>query len=215
METNKISLNTLLLSIIAVTLIEVVARIAISNSLLSQLTGLGLARFIQIFSILLISIKREGSLRSVGIDQLRIGNGFLRGLLWSAGFGISAALVFGVLILFGIDITKLFLSPLPVTSGNLIFFLCIATLLGPVSEEFFFRGILYGYLRKWGIPAAVILSTILFVLPHSMGPGIPITQLVGGLIFAVSYEVEKNLIVPIVIHCLGNLAIFTLGFLLS
>ena len=66
---------------------------------------------------------------------------------------------------------------------------------------------------RWGIPFAVLLSTLLFVMPHapSFGSAIPITQLIGGILFAVSYEVEKNLLVPITIHCLGNLAIFTLA----
>jgi membrane protease YdiL (CAAX protease family) len=32
-------------------------------------------------------------------------------------------------------------------------------------------------------------------------------------VFAVSYEREKSLLVPITIHCLGNLAIFSITFL--
>jgi membrane protease YdiL (CAAX protease family) len=35
--------------------------------------------------------------------------------------------------------------------------------------------------------------------------------MIGGILFAVSYEVEKNLLVPITIHSLGNLAIFTIA----
>jgi hypothetical protein len=42
---------------------------------------------------------------------------------------------------------------------------------------------------------------------------IPITQLVGGIVFALAYEKEKNLMAPITIHCLGNLAIFSIGLL--
>jgi membrane protease YdiL (CAAX protease family) len=89
-------------------------------------------------------------------------------------------------------------------------------LIGPIAEEIFFRGILYGFFRRWGIPAAVILSTFLFVLSHShtSGPAIPVTQLIGGILFAVAYEIEKNLLVPITIHSLGNLAIFTLALLI-
>jgi membrane protease YdiL (CAAX protease family) len=34
---------------------------------------------------------------------------------------------------------------------------------------------------------------------------------VGGIVFAIAYEKEKNLMVPITIHCLGNLAIFSLS----
>jgi membrane protease YdiL (CAAX protease family) len=34
---------------------------------------------------------------------------------------------------------------------------------------------------------------------------------VGGVVFALAYEKEKNLLVPIVIHISGNLAIFALS----
>ena len=33
--------------------------------------------------------------------------------------------------------------------------------------------------------------------------------------FAAAYEVEKNLVVPITIHVLGNMAIFALSFLMA
>jgi membrane protease YdiL (CAAX protease family) len=53
-------------------------------------------------------------------------------------------------------------------------------------------------------------------MPHypTSGTAIPITQLIGGILFAVAYEIEKNLLVPITIHFMGNLAIFTLSFLI-
>jgi len=60
---------------------------------------------------------------------------------------------------------------------------------------------------------AVTVSTLLFVLPHLTGAGFPVTQLAGGLVFALAYEKEDNLMVPITIHCLGNLAIFSIGLL--
>ena len=77
----------------------------------------------------------------------------------------------------------------------------------------FFRGILYRFFRQWGFAPALIISTIFFVLPHITGNGIPLTQVVGGLLFAIAYEVEENLIVPIVIHCLGNLSIFSISII--
>jgi membrane protease YdiL (CAAX protease family) len=35
--------------------------------------------------------------------------------------------------------------------------------------------------------------------------------MVGGIVFAVAYEVEGSLMVPITIHVLGNMAIFALS----
>jgi len=43
--------------------------------------------------------------------------------------------------------------------------------------------------------------------------GIPLPQVVGGIVFAVAYEIEGSLMVPITIHVLGNLAIFTLSLM--
>jgi len=57
----------------------------------------------------------------------------------------------------------------------------------------------------------VSLSTLIFVLIHPAGRHIPITQAIGGVLFALSYEIEKSLVPPMVIHMLGNLAIFGIG----
>jgi len=94
-----------------------------------------------------------------------------------------------------------------------LIYLVIGGVIGPVAEEIFFRGILYGFFRRWGVYAAVALSTSLFVLPHLTGDSLPFTQIVGGIVFAAAYERENNLMVPITIHCLGNLAIFSIPFL--
>jgi hypothetical protein len=56
-------------------------------------------------------------------------------------------------------------------------------------------------------------STALFAAFHLPGP--PVTQIVGGIVFAVAYHTGKSLMVPIVIHVLGNLAIFTLSTAVS
>jgi membrane protease YdiL (CAAX protease family) len=105
---------------------------------------------------------------------------------------------------------------LPSENSALITFLLTGAVIGPVAEEIFFRGVVYGFFRRWGIPTAIMLSTLLFVLPHShaSGPLIPVTQLIGGILFAVAYEIEKNLLVPITIHITGNLAIFALSLLI-
>jgi membrane protease YdiL (CAAX protease family) len=87
----------------------------------------------------------------------------------------------------------------------------VGGVVSPIAEEVFFRGILYGFLRRWGVLVAVVGSTVIFVLAHPIISGIRLTQIVGGLVFAVAYEVEGNLMVPITIHALGNLAIFSLS----
>jgi membrane protease YdiL (CAAX protease family) len=219
METNEIKVNTLVISILGIAAVELAARMLISRNLLSPLTGVGLARLAEIIFLLTLfklREKREKRLSIIGLASTTVYRGFKRGLIWSISFGAGAGIVLFIIYLAGIKVTALFRMPLPTESSRLIAFLLAGVLIGPIAEEIFFRGILYGFFRRWGIPLAVLLSTLLFVLPHapSSGPAIPVTQLIGGILFAVSYEIEKNLLVPITVHSLGNLAIFTLAQLI-
>ena len=146
-----------------------------------------------------------------GLFPARFRVGLLHGIYWTAGFGAIAGIVGMACYLAGIDPLALVHVDLPAGTGRLIRFFAVGGIIGPAAEELFFRGVLYGVLRRLGVGIALILSTLLFVLAHS-GGGIAFPQIVGGLVFAAAYEYEKNLIVPIVIHICGNLALFCLGF---
>jgi membrane protease YdiL (CAAX protease family) len=52
---------------------------------------------------------------------------------------------------------------------------------------------------------------VVFVAAHSVRSMVPVPQIIGGVLFAMAYELEKNLMVPITLHVTGNLAIFTLS----
>ena len=215
MATDKIKLNTLIISILGIAAIELAARMLLSFNLLAPLAGVGLARVVEIGFLLALIKFRENRLSTIGLSSSQIYRGLKSGLIWAISFGVAAGVVLSISHLAGIEVTALFRMQLPSESSRLITFLLVGVLIGPVAEEIFFRGILYGFFRRWGIPAAVLLSTLLFVLPHSHSAGlaIPVTQLIGGILFAVAYEIEKNLLVPITIHSLGNLAIFILSLL--
>jgi membrane protease YdiL (CAAX protease family) len=215
MAANEIKLNTLIISILGIVAIEFVARMLLSHNLLAPLTGVGLARFAEIIFLLALIKFKENRLSIIGLSSPQIYRGLKRGVIWAISFGVAVGVVLFISYLGEIKVTTLFRMQLPSESNRLIAFLLVGVLIGPVAEEIFFRGILYGFFRRWGIPAAVLFSTLLFVLPHShsSGLGIPVTQLIGGILFAIAYEIEKNLLVPITIHSLGNLAIFTLAFI--
>jgi membrane protease YdiL (CAAX protease family) len=215
MAANEIKLITLIISILGIAAIEIAARMLLNRNLLSPLTGVGLARLAEVVFLLILIKFREKRISIIGLSPSRIYRGLKRGLIWSILFGVAAGVVLLISHLAGIRVTALFRMQLPSESNRLISFFLVGALIGPVAEEIFFRGILYGFFRRWGIPAAVLLSTLLFVLPHyyASGLAVPITQLIGGILFAVAYETEKNLLVPITIHCLGNLAIFTVSLL--
>ena len=118
----------------------------------------------------------------------------------------------GIVMLYAMDQNALAMlrTPLPGTKTGLMAFFLVGGLIGPLAEEICFRGLVYTFFRRWGIVAAVIASTLVFVVLHSVH-GFPLVQIIGGLIFAISFELTRNLMVPIVIHVLGNCAIFALS----
>ena len=140
--------------------------------------------------------------------------GLKKGLIWSAVFGLCACLGFVVLFAIHENPVRLIETDLPQGAGGLILFFVVGGLVAPVAEEVFFRGIIYGFLRRWGVLLALAGTTVIFVLPHVISSRIPLTQIVGGIVFAVAYEVEGKLMVPITIHVLGNMAIFALSLVL-
>ena len=212
MEANKITLKTLTASIAAVLVMETVFRLAMTGQTASPLAALGLLRFLEIIVLVFISLRFEKDPDVIGLSRSKIFPGIVKGLIWSACFGTAAGVLFLVLYISGINALKLVRSPLPSSPLQIIIFFLVGGVIGPVGEEIFFRGIIYGFFRRWGVSVAISISTLLFVLSHQVGSNLPIIQIVGGVLFAVAYEKEKSLMVPITIHILGNLALFSLTF---
>ena len=212
MEANKITLKTLTISIAAVFAIETVFRLAISGQPGSPLSALGIIRCLEALLLVFIAGRFEEKPNAIGLSRSKMLPGFVRGLIWSVCFGIAAGVLFLVLFAAGINPLKLVNTPLPSAPGQIFIFFLVGGVIGPVWEEIFFRGIIFGFFRRWGVYAAILISTALFVLPHYDGHHLPLTQIVGGIVFAIAYEKEKSLMVPVTIHCLGNMAIFSLTF---
>jgi len=174
------------------------------------LAKLGVIRLIEVLLVSFPFIIREKNLTSIGLSRGKILSGIRKGVIWSITFGIIAGIVFCIIIFFKKNPLAMVRIRLPEQPSDIILFFLVGGLIAPVAEEFFFRGLLYGFLRRWGAVFAIIFSTLLFVAPH---PNVSIIQVTGGIVFAVSYEKEKNLLVPIIIHTLGNLSLFTLSLL--
>ncbi len=81
----------------------------------------------------------------------------------------------------------------------------------PLVEELLFRGILYRSLRaKMRMPLAILVSAVVFAAIHPVWSGrlyVPVTQFLGGLIFAALYEKTRSLLWPAIFHAAGNAAI--------
>ena len=215
MEANKIKLSTVFFSIIGIAAVEIVARLLINQNLVAPLTvaELGPVRIAQIIFLLILIKIREKRLSAIGLAWTGAYQGIIKGLTWAVFFGAAAGLVLLIIYLLGVNVLKLFQMQIPADGYKLIVFFLVGAFIAPVAEEIFFRGILYGFFRRWGMLTALVLSTLLFVLSHHSRHTIPVTQMIGGILFAVAYEMEKNLLVPITIHILGNLAIFILALI--
>jgi hypothetical protein len=58
---------------------------------------------------------------------------------------------------------------------------------------------------------ALLVSTLLFVFSHPLTGGLPFPQLVGSIVFCLAYERSGSLLAPLMIHMLGNTAIFSVS----
>ena len=88
----------------------------------------------------------------------------------------------------------------------------IIVVLAPVLEETLFRGILINrWGVRWGVPTAVVASSIAFGILHANPVGIGMV----GLVTALLYLKTRTLIVPIVFHATNNLLPTLATFLLD
>ena len=216
MATTGIDIKKLTSLTAYVIVIEVFFVIAGPHLFTNSMINTGASRICQILAIVLVFLSANGNLAAIGIRLPAVKRGVKRGLLWSAGFGLAAGLAGVFIYSAGKDPVALIGGRLTTSASQVVLLFIVGGLIGPIAEEMFFRGVVYGFFRRWGVLAALLISTGLFVLVHLLVrpmQGFAIVQTIGGVVFALSYELEKNLLVPITIHCLGNIALFTLSML--
>ncbi|MCU0562125.1 MAG: CPBP family intramembrane metalloprotease [Desulfobacterales bacterium] len=212
MDADRRALNACILAATGILAVEALAALAVARAGLPAPAAIGLARAADL-ALIALGMRVFGLGRGeIFLPAGGLARGLRRGLLWSAAFGAAAALGFAAALLLGADPLRLIRPPEAVRGPEAVLFFAVGGLIGPLAEEVFFRGLLYRSLRPWGMPAAVLGTTLLFALLHPAAAGIPVTQVIGGLLFAAAVEVEKNLVVPATVHVLGNLAIFALAY---
>ncbi len=172
------------------------------------LMALAATRLVQIFLLGWLVWKTPGGVAFVGLSKPQLIPGLKTGLVWSFGCGVAAMGIALVLSRLQINASDLIRADLP---AHKALFILTGSTIGPGVEELYFRGILYTFLRKIGLFLAMTLTTLIFALFHFSGGAIPLIPLVGGLVFALSFEGSKSLITPMVIHVTGNLAIFSIS----
>jgi uncharacterized protein len=209
MDTDKIALKPFLISVAGLFFIETAAEL-ISRTGFMPAAGLtAAARISEILFFICVFHRSSDGLASIGLARHQLIPGLKSGLIWSAAFGAAVMIGAGLLFLSGKNPLKLIHTGIPRNFGQMIFFFFLGGFIGPIAEEIFFRGILYGFLRRLGMFVAMFLSSLLFVIAH---PSAGLTQTAGGILFAAAYESEGNLMIPITIHILGNTAIFAVSF---
>lgn len=106
------------------------------------------------------------------------------------------------------------LAPLGFSWAAALGMLLLVGLAVPFAEEVFFRGVLFRWLRdRWGVRAALLVSTLIFGLVHGDPPTIAAGWALG-IVLALSYEYSHSLWTPILIHALNNSAKVILLYLL-
>lgn len=183
--------------------------------------ALGLLLVSRFSAIPVLAAVRSGQLICLLILMIRLENnhffrggvraGFKKGVFWSFFFGMGVCLAGWAMMAAGMGPIAA-IQPVSPKTDHVLFFLT-ALVIGPIAEELFFRGVLYTFLRPSGIWIAIILSTAVFALFHYSGNGFPGTQVIGGVLFAAAFESTKNLITPITLHVLGNLAIHAVAWI--
>lgn len=205
-------LSLLIKGLLAIIATEALAPLLLARLPLSGMAVLGLLRLVQTAALLCLVFlgSTHVNWRVIGLDRQARASGWRWGLMGSALFALLALAGGAALYLFGINPFMLIRTPLPGPTGQKVLFFIVGGCIAPIAEEVLFRGYLYTYCRRWGILTALAFSTAVFVALH-LPSGLPVTQIVGGIVFALAYEASGSLIAPILIHSLGNLAIFSLS----
>jgi membrane protease YdiL (CAAX protease family) len=143
-------------------------------------------------------------LKSAGVPGI-IGAGSVRAIAWGTGAGIvagAAALVYVRLA----QHSALFEASRQATAlsrGDTLWLLALAVAAAPVFEEFIFRGLIFGGLRRTLGPAiSVLASAAIFAVVHPPFSVIPVFGL--GLATALIYDRTRLLAGPMAAHAVYN-----------
>ncbi len=119
---------------------------------------------------------------------------------WGLGAGLAAA-AFGLAYLYLIERWQLF----PATAGkpDAHWLFLLAVVAAPLCEEFIFRGLIFGGLRRsLGLVPSALISAALFAIIHPPASMLPVFVL--GLCTAYAYDKTRALLAPVLVHALYN-----------
>ena len=75
----------------------------------------------------------------------------------------------------------------------------------PISEEFYFRGLIHNWFQsRMSFFPRALLSSAIFGLAHFDSPAVVVASFLLGIINVIAYEKSKSLWLPIAIHVFNN-----------
>lgn len=156
---------------------------------------------------------RKASWADLGVRRARAGDFWNYGLKGGLLLIVMVALMGYVLKYFQPELQMQEIEQIMRSATRLpdIIALVIAgAVLAPVSEELFYRGMIYPVFRKYLGPAwGAVLAGLIFGLAH-WDPWRALPLAVGGAILCYMYEKSGSILVPMVAHGLWNGAMFAI-----
>lgn len=95
------------------------------------------------------------------------------------------------------------LLPTELTGFNLMLYYLYVGFIGPVIEEYIFRGVIFGSLKKYGAWFAIIISSILFGFMH-MNLSQMFSAMFGGLVLGFVRAKSGSILPTIILHIVNN-----------
>jgi len=147
-----------------------------------------------------------------GVPAIVRGASVPAALRWGVGLGLLAVLP-GVGYLIALQHSDLWAGlarqqQIYTLPGFRPWMFALAVGAAPLCEEFIFRGLIFGGLRRsMGALPAIVISAAIFAIVHPALSMLPVFAL--GVIAAVAYERSKVLLAPMLVHAIYNAAVLS------
>nr|WP_315248712.1 type II CAAX endopeptidase family protein [uncultured Duganella sp.] len=134
--------------------------------------------------------------------------------LRTAAIAAAVACACGIAYLIALQHSPLWADALksaPALQGGRIWIVGLAVLAAPLCEEFIFRGLIYGGLRRsMKASQAMLMSAAIFAVVHPPLSMLPVFIL--GLCAAWTYERSKTLLAPMLVHATYNAMVLSMQY---
>lgn len=134
--------------------------------------------------------------------------------LRTAAIAAAVACACGIAYLIALQHSPLWdevLKSAPALKGGRIWIVALAVVVAPLCEEFIFRGLIYGGLRRsMRAPQAMLMSAAIFAVVHPPLSMLPVFIL--GLCAAWTYERSKTLLAPMLVHATYNAMVLSMQY---